>query len=262
MSSVIALARVGVAEALRDRILYGLVLFGIALVLLSTVLSNLTLGFRLRVVTDLSLSTVNFAGIVIAILLGVGAVSKEIDRRLVFPLLAKPVERSTYVIGRFFGVLLTTWLNATLMVGAATVAIALYSAMEEGGRLFTWADFTLTWLLLLVRIGVVAAIAVALSSVVSATVALIGTTGITLAGYLSSDLRFFLGQSESAPVRTLGDALYYILPDMSLLDPLGRLVYGQPILTEAVVLGTVYALAYASAVLIIASILFTKRDLG
>ncbi|WP_373044951.1 ABC transporter permease [Vulgatibacter sp.] len=259
---IASLASVTLAEALRDRILYGLVAFSFGLVALSVVLSNLTLGYRLRIVTDMSLSSVTFAGVVTATLLGITAISREVDRRLVFPVLAKPIERSTYIAGKFAGVLVTTWLNASLMMAAATVAIAVYADLEEGGRLFSWGDYALTWVMLLIRLGLVATIAVALSTFVSSTVALIGTIGVTVAGYLSSDLRYFMGQSESPVMRGIGEILYRMLPDFSLLDPLGRLVHGQAILTDSVLLGMAYAAAYGLVLLTVAGTIFAKRDLG
>lgn len=259
--SIAALTRVTVSEAVRDRVLYGLLLFGVGLVLLSAVLSALTLGYRLRIITDISMSGVTFAGVVIAALLGVAAIGREVDRRLVYPILAKPISRTTYVLGKFCGVIATTWLNVAIMLAAATVTIVLYASTEPGGRLFTWGDFALVCLLLLVRVGLVGSVAVALSTFVSSTVALIGTIGVTIAGYLSSDLRYFLGQSDSPVVRTTGEVLYYALPDFSLLDPLGRLIHGQPILTSEVAFGLVYALAYTAVLLIAASAIFSKRDL-
>jgi ABC-type transport system involved in multi-copper enzyme maturation permease subunit len=118
----LALARTSVAEALRDRVLYALLLFAVGLILMSAVLSNLTLGYRDRIVTDLCLSAVTFAGMAMAVLLGVGSVAREIERRTVQPLLAKPITRTSFVIGKFAGVSATVALNVGLMMIAATIA--------------------------------------------------------------------------------------------------------------------------------------------
>src|SRR5690606_34996174 len=96
-SALFALARVALTEALRERILYGLLAFAVGLILLSAVLSNVTLGWPVRIVTDLSLSAISLGGAAMAILLGVRSVASEIERRVAYPVLARPIARWTYV---------------------------------------------------------------------------------------------------------------------------------------------------------------------
>ena len=260
LRSIMALARTTLSEAIRDRILYGLVLFAIALILLSAVLSNLTIGYRVRIVTDLSLSAISFAGMILAVLLGVGSVAREVERRTAYPVLAKPTGRAEYVLGKYLGVVITSWLNLVLMMVAATAMIMLYRF--EGGFLFAWGDYALTLLLVLLRVAVVAAAAVMFSTFTSSTVAFIASLGISVAGYFTSEVKYFLSQSESEPTRWLGDALYYVLPDFALLDPLPRLLYSHPILTSQTAFGILYALCYIACLLVIATAIFRKRDLA
>ncbi|MBI5548198.1 MAG: ABC transporter permease subunit [Deltaproteobacteria bacterium] len=260
LGSVLSLARATLSEALRDRILYGLVLFAIGLILLSAVLSNLTVGYRVRIVTDLSLSAMTFAGMILAVLLGVGSVAREVERRTAYSILAKPVGRAEYVVGKYLGVLLTSYLNLLLMTVAATAMILLYRS--EGGFMYSWGAYATTLGLMLLRVAVVAAVAVMFSTFTSSTVSFIASLGFSVAGYFTSEVRFFLGKSESEATRLLGDVLYWFLPDFAALDTLPQLLYSHPILTGPVVAAIVYALCYIALLLVLATAIFRRRDLA
>jgi ABC-type transport system involved in multi-copper enzyme maturation permease subunit len=260
LRSILALARSTLSEALRDRILYGILLFAVGLILFSVVLSNLTLGYRVRIITDLAMSSISFAGMILAVLLGVGSVAREVERRTAYPVLAKPVSRTTFVLGKYLGVLATAYLNLALMAVAATAVVQLYR--WEGGFLFSWGDYALTLLLVLLRVAVVAAAAVMFSTFASSTVAFIASLGFSVAGYFTSEVRFFLGRSESGLTRILGEGLYWTLPDFSLLDALPKLLYSHPIATRGLLAAVAYGVAYAIGLLLVATAAFRRRDLA
>ncbi|AKU90309.1 ABC transporter permease subunit [Vulgatibacter incomptus] len=259
LRALLAIARVTVHESLRDRILYGVLAFGIGLILLSAVLSNVTLGWPVRIVTDLSISAISIGGAAMAILLGVRAVAGEVERRLAYPVLARPISRAQYVVGKYVGVVGTVYLNVALMAVAATAMIASYS--HDGAFQYTGAAYLATLALLLLKLALIAAIAVFFSAFTSSTVAFIASTGLTLAGHLTGELRFFLGKSESALTRALGDGLYYTLPDFVTLEALSKLVHEQEILTSHTLAATAYGTCYLAALLVLTSMVFERRDL-
>lgn len=258
-SAIIAIAKVSWIEALRDRILYGLLAFCIGLILLSAVLSNLTLGWAVRIVTNLSLSTVSLSGSAMALLLGVRSVAGEVERKTAYPVLARPISRWTYVLGRYLGVMATVSVNVLLMYLAATAMIAAYS--HEGSFQYAADAYLATLAMMMLRFAIIAAIAVLFSSFTSSTVAFIASVGMVIAGSFTSDLRFFLGQSESAFTQKLGDLLYWTLPDLSTLETMPLLVHGKEVLTAQVGTAAVYGSFYLLALLTLASWLFESRDL-
>lgn len=256
----LAVARTTLLEAVRNRILYGLLLFAVGMILLSAVLSNLTLGHPVRIVTDVSLSAVSLSGTLIAILLGVNAVAGEVQRRTLFPVLAKPVSRGEYVLGKYLGVFATVSINMAVMMVASTAMIAAYTA--EKSFEYPVGAFAATLALSLLRAGLVAAISLALSTIASSTVAFIGALGLTLAGYFTDGLRFFLGKSESSVTRAVGEAVYYFVPDFVTLDPLAKLVHGEPVLTPQLAAAAGYGVLYCAVALIAAVLAFSRRDLA
>ncbi|MFO7157116.1 MAG: ABC transporter permease [Pseudomonadota bacterium] len=258
-SALFALARVALVEALRERILYGLLAFAIGLILLSAVLSNVTLGWPVRIVTDLSLSAISLGGAAMAILLGVRSVASEIERRVAYPVLARPIARWTYVLGRYLGVVGTVFINVLLMAVAATIMIAAYS--HEGFFQYAVSDYLATLGLMLVRLAILAGLAVLFSTFTSSTVAFIASTGLGIAGHFTADLRHFLGKSEFWLTRTVGEALYWALPDLATLEALPRLIHGEPILNTQAIVAAAYGLFYLGVVLVLACWRFEGRDL-
>jgi ABC-type transport system involved in multi-copper enzyme maturation permease subunit len=254
-----ALATATVAEAIRDRILYGLLLFALGMILLSAVLSTLTMGHPVRIVTNLCFTAISVAGALMAILLGVGAVAREVERRTAYPVLAKPVSRAGYVVGKYVGVLATVYLNVLVMMAATTVMIVAYQHVSPFQ--YPIDDYLLTLGLALVRLALIGAIAVAFSTFTSSTVALIASVGITVAGHLTAELRAMLGRSEDPLTRAMADGLFFVVPDFAAMEALPRLLHGEPILAGGAGLAAAYGLLYAAAVLALAVAAFTRRDM-
>ena len=94
-------------EATRNKIYYLLIFFGVFFVLSSKLVTILTLGDRVKVLKDLGLASINFFCVLIAIFTGIDLVYKEIEKKTVYNILSKPVSRSCFIIGKFFGLALT-----------------------------------------------------------------------------------------------------------------------------------------------------------
>ena len=107
MSSIWMIATNTVRQTVRQRLFYNVLLFGVGLVLLAMVVSGITFGYADRVVRSIGLSGVSIAVCLMALLVGVSLVHQEIDRKTLFVLLTRPLDRWQYVLGRFVGLFLT-----------------------------------------------------------------------------------------------------------------------------------------------------------
>src|SRR6476659_8207142 len=107
-------------ESVRDRVPYNLVLFALLLIASSYLLGQLTAGQDVKIIKDLGLSATSLFGLFIAIFIGIGLVSKEVERRSIYALLSKPISRPQFVLGKYAGLVLT------LAVNVAVMSIALY----------------------------------------------------------------------------------------------------------------------------------------
>src|SRR5204862_2295883 len=93
----------GFREAVRDKVMYSLVAFAILLIGTSYIVGELTAGQDVKIIKDLGLSSIGVFGLFMAIFIGIGLVSKEVERRSVYALLAKPIRRGDLVLGRYLG---------------------------------------------------------------------------------------------------------------------------------------------------------------
>ena len=110
-------------ESVRDKVLYNLVFFAVLLIAVSYLLSQLTAGQDMKVIKDLGLAAMSLFGLFIAVFIGIGLVSKEVEKRSIYSLLAKPIRRQEFVVGKYLGLLLTLFVNLAIM------AIAYYAVL-------------------------------------------------------------------------------------------------------------------------------------
>ena len=100
---------------MRDRVLYNLVLFVLLIIACAILLGDLTDGHEARTIVNIGLNAMLVFGTFIAIFVGVGLVSKEIEKRTVFAIFAKPVGRGEFIIGKYLGLCITLAVNVAVM---------------------------------------------------------------------------------------------------------------------------------------------------
>lgn len=249
---VVALAAVTIREALRRKVQVNLLLFALLLVVMSLVLSSLTLGEMHRIASDLGLTAMEAMGSLIAVFLGASLVAGDVERRVLYPVLAKPVSRAQYLLGRYLGLAATLLLN--LVVMGATLA-ALLVIEERSARPLDLALLS-AYAMMGVHFLVVGAIAVFFSAMTSTTLAAIFALALTLAGRLSNDLRSLWSGAGSE----LAAALWYLLPNLGSLSLNESVIYRTPPPASAW-LAALHAALYAAGVLALAAAIFERRDL-
>jgi ABC-type transport system involved in multi-copper enzyme maturation permease subunit len=210
-------------EAIRDKVLYNLVFFALLVMGGSVIVGSMTLGEGIKFIVDLSLAAMSIFGLLIAIFVGIGLVHKEIQRRTVYMLLAKPVSRRSFVIGKYLGLMLVIALNVAIMTAALLLLMALYS--ESG---VNWGVFTAV-LLILVELMVVTAVAVLFSTFSTPTLSAMLTLGVWVIGRFSSDLLEFARKSEDPLTRVFVTGVHYGLPNLEKFDVKHLVVYGMAI---------------------------------
>src|SRR5213078_2406942 len=118
-----AIARNAFREAVRDRVLYNLVLFVLLLIGGAIFLGELSAGQEAKIIVDLSLSAMLLFGVFISIFVGVGLVYKEIERRTLYAIFAKPVGRGEFLLGKYLGLYLTLAVNVAVMGAGVSLAL-------------------------------------------------------------------------------------------------------------------------------------------
>lgn len=252
MTKIVALAGVTVRDALRQKLAVNLLVFALLIISASIVVSQLTFGEQYRIISDLALSSASVFGTLIAVFVGAGLVSGDVQRRTLYPILAKPVSRAEYLLGRYGGLLVTLTLNLLVMALTSCAVIAVY----RGGLAFL-ADtpIGLAFAGIAAQLAIVGAIALLFSSFTNATLASICTLALTVAGHLSREALPYWRES------LLGRALALVLPNLSALDYKVAVVYRDAIPAGDALLKLAYAGLYAAAVVAGAIVVFSRRDL-
>lgn len=243
----------GFREARRNRVTVVLAVFALGLILAGALLSDAAVAAFYRVLVDIGLGSMSLVAVLLAIFLSSGLVSREIERRTIFLVVSKPVSRGTFLLGRMAGNLLTltVLLAGMFAVFAAQMALSGYPLIQPH-----WVALLGLWFELLLLSSLGLALSSFSGQLVSSAVAL----AIYFAGHLSGDLYALANKSDSAPLRALGKAAYYLLPNLERLNFRGYATYGLEVPAEKLWQGILYAVAYTAGVLSVAVLVFRRRD--
>jgi ABC-type transport system involved in multi-copper enzyme maturation permease subunit len=241
-------------EAIRDRILYNLVIFALLITASAILLGELTNGQEARTIVNLGTNAILLFGVIIAIFVGVGLVSKEIEKRTVYSIFSKPVGRGQFVIGKYLGLCLTLLVNTAVMAAGVCLALA-----YVGGTQLILPSLGAVALIYLELI-IITAVAILFSSFSTAALSALFTFLIFVIGHLSASLRDLGAALASDFARYLLDFVYYLLPNLAIFSFRTEAANGY-IASAALLSGALaYAIAYSIALLAISIAIFSRRN--
>jgi ABC-type transport system involved in multi-copper enzyme maturation permease subunit len=253
-------------ESVRDRVPYNLVLFAVLLIGSSYLLGQLTAGQDIKIIKDLGLAATAVFGLFIAVFIGIGLVSKEVERRSIYALLAKPVSRPQFIAGKYAGLVLTLAVNVAVMSAALYAVLAWMSWIEPAAARAAWeapaADprLLIAILLIFIELMLVTALALFFSTFSTPILSAALTAGLYIAGHFNADLRNFETVVDSAPAAWLARGLYHVLPDFAAFDVKLQVVHGLPLPAGYVASTAAYGALYIAALLLAATFIFSRRD--
>jgi len=115
MSKVLAIALNTFKEAVRNKILYFLLIFALLIMGFSGVISDLSIAAPEKLIKDLGLASIDFFGFLIAVFVGVYLVYNELDKKTIYTIVSKPIDRYQFILGKYFGLLITIYVNMLIM---------------------------------------------------------------------------------------------------------------------------------------------------
>lgn len=254
LSNLSIIARNTFRESVRDRVLYNLVFFVLLITAAAVFLGELTAGNEARVIVNLGLTVVLFFGVFIAIFVGVGLVSKEIERRTVFAIFSKPITRSEFLIGKYLGLCLTLLVNVAVMALGISLALLYVGGAPLIGSVLS------AILLIYFELITITAIAILFSTFSSPTLSALLTFLIFVIGHFSSALKEIAESMGSAGAQLFFNALYYFLPNLSFFMFITNAAHGQLPSFAYLIQAFVYALIYVCVLLACASYIFGRRN--
>jgi ABC-type transport system involved in multi-copper enzyme maturation permease subunit len=253
-------------ESVRDRVPYNLVVFAILLIGSSYLIGQLTAGQDIKIIKDLGLAATSIFGLFIAIFIGIGLVSKEVERRSVYALLSKPISRPQFIAGKYLGLVLTLTVNVSVMTAALYFVLSYMTYLSAPDSRAAWeapgTDPALlkAILLIFVELMLITALAVFFSSFSTPILSAALTFGIYVAGHFNADLRNYGAIVDSPVAATLARVLYHVLPDLSAFDVKAQVVHGLAVPAGYIAATIGYGAAYIAAILLAATWIFSRRD--
>jgi ABC-type transport system involved in multi-copper enzyme maturation permease subunit len=243
MNVILTIAR----NTFKEVLVFALLMIGSALLL-----GTLTIGEQSKIIKDIGLASIDLFGVLIAIFVGVGLISKEIEKRTIYTIIAKPVHRYQFLLGRFAGLVFTMWVNTAVMLVAFCVILIVGGTSPDSGLMKAVGLMTVAQLIVL-------SAAMLFSTFTTPTLSGIFTLALYVIGELTPDLKT-LSEKLSGVSRGLLSGSYYLLPNLALFNVKGEAVHGVPITAGYMLTAIGYGVSYAAVVLLLSCFVFQRRD--
>ena len=243
-------------EAVRDRVLYNLVFFALVMIAASILVGQISIGIEEMVIVTLGLSAISVIGLLIAVFIGVALVSKEMDKRTLHALLAKPVRRWEFLLGKFGGLVLTLALNTAAMAAGLFVALRYLKPLERADLAVLVAVY-----FILLKLALVVALALLFSCYTTPLLAILFTAGLYVSGLFVEEMRTYHSETMAPAMRAMLRWLSYVLPNFENFDVMASAAHGRTIPAALILQNTAYAAVYCTVLLAAASVIFSRRNL-
>jgi len=254
---VAAIARNAFREAVRDRVLYNLVVFVLLLIAGAIFLGELSAGQEAKIIVDLGLSAILLFGVFISIFVGVGLVYKEIERRTLYAILSKPIGRGEFLLGKYLGLCLTLLVNVAIMGAGLSLALLYVKRGWDPLILRIWPAILLIYIELMILTGV----AMLFSAFSSPALSALLTFFVFIIGHFSADLKMLANSMGSAPTRWFFAGLYYLLPNLGNYNAITIAAHGLMPDARALLAAVVYGFFYVAVLLAATTLIFGRRNL-
>src|ERR1700674_314162 len=186
-------------EAVRDRVLFNLVFFALLMMLAAVVVGQISIGIEQSVIVSLGLSAISVIGLLISVFLGVALVSKEMDKRTLYALLAKPVRRWEFLLGKFGGLVLTLAVNTVAMAtGLLLVMLYVKHSLERSDAVVLVAVY-----FILLKLALIIALALLFSCFTTPLLAILFTAGLYIVGLFVLEMRTYHSERMSQALQTM-----------------------------------------------------------
>ncbi len=253
---VLAIAGNTFREAVRDRVLYNLILFALLLIGAAVLFGTISVGIESTIMVTLGLSSISVFGLFMAIFIGIGLVSKEIDRKTLYNILSKPVARYEFILGKYLGLLATLLVNTSIMtVGYFLALLYVNKQLSRHDLLGLEAIY-----FILLQLSLVTAVALFFSCISTPVLSSLFTFLIFIIGNVSGNIRWFGEASGSKAVEWLAAALYYVLPNFSNFNVITSVAHRQEIPVYLFEANSLYTLLYVTLLLAGSVLIFEERE--
>ena len=253
---IFVLAKNVFQEVVRDRILYIIGLYTLILAVAIRVLPEFAASTEDKMFLDFGMVAMNIIALIVAVFIGTGLINKEIEKRTILVLVAKPVSRGEIITGKFLG------LSVVLALLIATMTVIYLVFLQLGNIPHPTTSILIASVFLFLQLSLITAVAITFGVFTNSLLAVALTIAVYLMGNITQDLVKLGRLSRNPAMERITQSLYLILPDLSRLDLKNDAVYGLQALPDATLLmsNAGYGLLYSVMVLAIAIFIFSRRE--
>lgn len=245
-------------EAIRDKILFVILLFAFLMIASGILLRFLSLNQDAKIVMDLGLSSISLFGLIITVFVGTNLLSKEIEKKTIYLLLSKPLNRIDFILGKFLGLSLTLLIIIAAM-GGVYYGVLWYAGGGLSGVLPVFEASAEAILLIYIEMLVLTAAAIFFSTFATPIMSAVFTLATYAIGHMSNDILNFGRMSKNPFLEQLSQLLFYFLPDLERLN-LKLYLMTAPVNGEVLSGSIAYGLLYALALLFLSMVIFDFRE--
>lgn len=242
-------------EVIRDRILYGLILFAILLIGLSLALGQLSFAEQARISADFGVSAIHLVAVALAIFVGSNLVYKEIEKKTILTILVRPISRLQFILGKALGL---SMLITTMIFGLAFVL----------GLVFWGLGLKVDTHLLMVLVGLLAesmillGVTLVFSMITKPILVVCFSVGVFLIGHWQGSLEFFAKKDEGGLIPVISWVVKHTLPDLEKVNWKDLVLYNQPIEWTSKFAALAYAASWFGVCVCVSALIFKSKDVG
>jgi ABC-type transport system involved in multi-copper enzyme maturation permease subunit len=242
-------------EAVRDRVLYNLILFVLLLVASAPLFGQISIGMERLILVNVGLSSISLFGVIIAIFIGIGLVSKEIEKKTLYTILSRPVRRWEFIVGKYLGLIMTLVVNTALMTAGFYIALMATNGLHKADSLLLIAIY-----FTVLQFLIVTALTVLFSTFSSPIFSAIFAFALFVIGTFAEDLKNFAAISKGA-AKLLATAAAYLMPNFASLNIIAQAAHDQGVGGRLILFNTLYAILYSASAVVAAVLIFERRNL-
>lgn len=240
-------------EVIRDRVLYGLVVFALMLLFLSLALGQLSFDENLRLSANFGFAGIHIATIVLAVFVGSSLVSKEIEKQTILTLLARPISRSQFILGKAFG------LMSVLLVVAFSLALILSIFLFLLDFSFSM-EYLIAVAGILFEAAILLSLAIFFGSFSRPMMTVIFTVSVFLLGHWVDSLSYFVAKSDSPLFQIVGTGVSYVVPNLERFNWRSAPVYATEVPLMEVLNATLSMVGWVLVLISATMLIFRRRD--
>jgi ABC-type transport system involved in multi-copper enzyme maturation permease subunit len=242
-------------EIIRDRILYGLFVFAALLIGLSLALGQLSFAEQARIATNFGFAAMHLSAVILSIFVGSTLVAREIDKKTIFTLLVRPINRTQFLIGKVVGMM------GVITFSSLLIGIVLVGILSTMGVNFN-SLFVIGIYGVLLEAIVLLALTIFFGTFSSSLLSVSFVLGLFLIGHWLDSLKFFAEKSEAPEFIFFAKTISTIITNLEAFNWRALFTYNKDIPMEQLYASTGYALAWVLVLISVASLILKGRDLG